>query len=339
MNRLLVIIVAMLSIVIYADAACVSIIVEDADSLRPVSGVKVKAWFENKIGWRAWTESTPIVTDTSMTDSRGFCRLKGKNNVGHVSCDVETAPKGYYRSYGGSLDFKYRNLLNVWQPDNNVITIKLDRVENAIPMFVKRAIFPDIGKTVEEILKIEPGTFSYDLIVGDWLPPWGEGEFADIVFRRLPREDCGIGVNGRGQSRPSFRDVVTIDFSGRGNGMVEVPVKDTSELKIRTSVSSGFISHHEQACGRGKDLQTFKTQDVAKCLCFRVRTKYDDKGNVIEAYYGKIYGDITIGWSFLGISSVNFLYYLNPTPNDRNLEWDMKNNLCPNPGNIGCPKP
>ena len=29
-----------------------------------------------------------------------------------------------------------------------------------------------------------------------------------------------------------------------------------------------------------------------------------------------------------------FLYYLNPAPNDRNLEWDMKNNLCPNPGNI-----
>ena len=29
---------------------------------------------------------------------------------------------------------------------------------------------------------------------------------------------------------------------------------------------------------------------------------------------------------------------LNPTPLDRNLEWDMKNNLCPNPGNVG-PQP
>ena len=29
---------------------------------------------------------------------------------------------------------------------------------------------------------------------------------------------------------------------------------------------------------------------------------------------------------------VEFLYYLNLTPLDRNLEWDMKTNLCPNPG-------
>ena len=27
--------------------------------------------------------------------------------------------------------------------------------------------------------------------------------------------------------------------------------------------------------------------------------------------------------------SVEFLYYLNLTPLDRNLEWDMENNLCP----------
>lgn len=339
MNRLLVTLVTMLSIVTHADTAHISILVQDADTLKPIKGAGVKAWFENKIGWRAWSESTPIVTDTCITDSRGRCELNGKTNVGHVSCEVIAPPQGYYRGYGGSFTFKYKSLLGVWQPDNHVMTILLDRVEKPIPMFVKKALFPDVRRVVEEISKIEQGSFSYDLIKGDWLQPWGNGEFADIVFRRLPREDCGIGVNGRGQTRPSFRDVVTIDFSGKGNGMVEVSVKNASELKIRTSAVSGFISHYEQACGRGKDLQTFKTQSDAKCLCFRVRTKYDDKGNVIEAYYGKIYGDITIGWSFLGISSVKFLYYLNPTPNDRNLEWDMKNNLCPNPGELGTLRP
>ena len=46
-------------------------------------------------------------------------------------------------------------------------------------------------------------------------------------------------------------------------------------------------------------------------------------------------------WPFIdvGLRSVEFLYYLNPTPLDRNLEWDMKNNLCPNPGKIGAPQP
>jgi hypothetical protein len=144
----------------------------------------------------------------------------------------------------------------------------------------------------------------------------------------------GVGVNGRGQRNRSFRDVVAVDFQGGGNGIVAVPVSATSELKIRTSVDSGFAGHYEQVCGRGKDLQAFRMHDESKCLCFRVRTKYDDKGNVVGSYYGKIYGDIMMGWSYQGVSSISFLYYFNPTPNDRNLEWDMKNNLCPRPGDI-----
>ena len=144
----------------------------------------------------------------------------------------------------------------------------------------------------------------------------------------------GVGVNGRGQINRSFRDVVAVDFQGGGNGIVAVPVSATSELKIRTSVDSGFAGYYEQVCGSGKDLQAFRRHDESKCLCFRVRTKYDDKGKVVEAFYGKIYGDIAMGWSYQGVSSISFLYYFNPTPNDRNLEWDMKNNLCPRPGDI-----
>ena len=339
MNRFIVTLFPILAITAHAATAYISVIVQDADTFEPISGATVKAWFEEKIGWRAWSESAPIITDTSVTDSRGFCRLKGKTNVGHVSCEVVIPPKGHYRGYGGSFDFKCKNLFDVWQPDNLVMTIRLDRVENAIPMFVKRAFFPNAGGKVKEILDIEQGVFSYDFLKGDWMPPWGDGEVADVIFHRLPREDCGMGVNGRGQNRPSFRDVVTIDFPGTGNGIAHVPVKSTSELKIRASVDSGFISHYEQVCGRGKDLQAFRTCDKTKCFCFRIRTKYDERGNVIKGYYGKIYGDFEVGWSYHGVSSVKFLYYLNPKSNDRNLEWDMKNNHCPKPGDIGIPMP
>ena len=76
--------------------------------------------------------------------------------------------------------------------------------------------------------------------------------------------------------------------------------------------------------------------DKSRCYCFRVRSKFDDKGNLVDAYYGKVYGDFKIHAHInIGLDIVKFLYYLNPTPNDRNLEWDMKNNLCPNPGRIG----
>lgn len=48
----------------------------------------------------------------------------------------------------------------------------------------------------------------------------------------------------------------------------------------------------------------------------RVRTKVNDRGDIVSAHYGKIYGDF-----------MQFKYYLNPTINDRNVEFDPKQNL------------
>ena len=48
----------------------------------------------------------------------------------------------------------------------------------------------------------------------------------------------------------------------------------------------------------------------------RVRTVLDDDGNIVRAHYGKIYGDF-----------MKWTHYLNPTPNDRNVEFDVKKNL------------
>jgi hypothetical protein len=49
---------------------------------------------------------------------------------------------------------------------------------------------------------------------------------------------------------------------------------------------------------------------------FRVRTALDPNGDVKSALYGKIYGDF-----------MQFTYYLNPTPNSRNIEFDPNQNL------------
>ena len=59
----------------------------------------------------------------------------------------------------------------------------------------------------------------------------------------------------------------------------------------------------------------------------RIRTEFDESDNVRKAIYGKIYGDFKLEDKKDGIKDVSFLYYLNLTPNDRNLEWDMRNNL------------
>lgn len=47
-----------------------------------------------------------------------------------------------------------------------------------------------------------------------------------------------------------------------------------------------------------------------------MRTVLDEKGHVKSALYGKIYGDF-----------MHFRYYLNPTSNSRNVEFDPEQNL------------
>ncbi len=59
--------------------------------------------------------------------------------------------------------------------------------------------------------------------------------------------------------------------------------------------------------------------DSNRAYFFRVRTVLDEKGRVKSALYGKIYGDFN-----------SFYYYLNPTPNDTNIEFDPNQNLLPN---------
>jgi hypothetical protein len=57
---------------------------------------------------------------------------------------------------------------------------------------------------------------------------------------------------------------------------------------------------------------------------FRVRTVRDQSGKIISAHYGKIYGDFFFGCS---ASYIDYTYYLNPTPNDRNVEFKPGSNL------------
>jgi hypothetical protein len=59
---------------------------------------------------------------------------------------------------------------------------------------------------------------------------------------------------------------------------------------------------------------------------FRVRTILDKDGNIESALYGKIHGDFQLDHH----GNIGFTYYLNPTPNDRNVEFDPKQNLFKN---------
>ena len=314
-----------------ADIARFGVFVVDDKTGKALKNISVMGVFDVNSGWFAVKGSDGPNFDRAVTDVNGRCRLRGRTNCGNVGCWVEKPPSGFYPCpQGWGRRFSEKNLLGIWQPDNLVATIRLQRVERPIPLFVKRVAKVTRGVFTADIFPKGEDTLRYDLLMGDWLAPVGTGRVADVTFTRHPREDLGEGVNGADVRGPSYRDSMTVRFPGEGNGLVESNPAPNLRLRIRTAPEDGYRPEYLCWKGRDKTLEHVGSYDENRCFCFRIRTRRDDRGRIVEAYYGKIYGDILMytGYNFI-VCGVKFLYYLNPTPLDRNLEWDRKTNLGP----------
>ncbi|MGN0889875.1 MAG: hypothetical protein ACI4UY_13455 [Kiritimatiellia bacterium] len=320
-----------------ADTAHISAYVIDEITHAPIPSIKVSASFSNDNGWKAWTESAPIYHDTQETDVNGFCTLKGKTNIGRAGCGVDKQGEKYYGAGGRGFHFTKKNLFGVWQPDNLVATIRLQRVEHPIPLFVKN-VRP----------KVASGTFDgtnavlrYDLVLGDWLPPEGKGERADLEIRTKLTIDEVLQVGKyKDWKKTFFTFSNTVRFPGEGNGCRAEMTSPTAGIKLRNAPEAGYgktivnrFGVKRKIVGPNVNEAEYSDSNPNRCYYFRIRSRFDDKGNLVEAYYGKVYGDFNFhGRWDLGFRGVDFLYYLNPKSLDRNLEWDMKTNLCPTAG-------
>ena len=341
MRRFILLAVVLSAAIVTADTARFSVVVLDDKKASPIPNATVRANFSEDIGWRAWTESPKPYVVIEKTDKTGYCCIKGKTNCGRVACWIPQPPEGYYSGGGWGYRFKKKNFLGVWQPDNLVVTIKLQRVEHPISLFIKN-FFKDGNDYVNvDYFGKGSGKMQFDLIKGDWLPPLGDGEFSDVVFSRLEREDLGIGTNFNGRTSLAYRDRMMVEFLGACNGMVEMPSKKTDGIKIRTAPLDGYKADYLVTKGKDKSVKYFTSSNPDRNFAFRIRTKKDKNGKIVSAFYGKIYGDIDFKkfTSNVPVAAPSFMYYLNPTPLDRNLEWDMKTNLCPNPGSLSYPMP
>ena len=108
--------------------------------------------------------------------------------------------------------------------------------------------------------------------------------------------------------------------------------------RTKKDTASGFSSLYE-APTSGYERQIVLSVDRTKqsvikkevigdseYLIFRVRTVLDEKGNVVNAKYGKIYGEIGYGEVDNGSGGIVFIYFFNPD-GTRNLEFNPKQNL------------
>ncbi len=263
------------------------------------------------------------------TDTNGLVTIALSSKTGDVrymlhadgphSRTMDIGGTLYYRDMGASMRFT-NSLDATWQPWNPVIDLEVRRVLNPIPMYAR---FLRSGRFLIPARDVEIG---YDLMKSDWTEPYGNGEVADFVIKL----DCILGGQ-RADGIQIFDATLTLAFSNDGDGIqeVEAPLSCGSVLRLpRIAPLSGYeaswvsrtYSTESEDCCPIKETQNF---------FYRVRTQKDAEGGITNAYYGKIAGPVFCEVRAHG-ASMQMKYYLNPTPNDRNLEFDPARNLFTN---------
>lgn len=240
---------------------------------------------------------------------------KGKTNAdGMFSASDNTSPNvvvtitkpDYYKSTEGVF-----NKDEIAKEEPLVIILK--KKIKPVPMYAKR-VNSAWGISKIPILNQDVG---YDLEIGDWVAPHGKGKINDFIFNFKSE------VNAWNDYECSY----ALTFSNTSDGIQEYNPGKAIQSEYRwpreaplndyKNILNKFSSNVPQTPVK----TNFKKNDEINYI-FRVRSRTDDKGNITEARYGKIDGEIEIYWS----KTISFTYYFNPNGSTR-LEFDTEKNL------------
>jgi hypothetical protein len=162
----------------------------------------------------------------------------------------------------------------------------------------------------------------FDLTEADWVAPYGRGIVSDLIF----------DLTKRVESFHDFDAQLSLTFSDSNNGIQEMP-SDHGGSQFRSPYAAPETTYQGSLSlrqGNSKQTGQYGLQKNPHDYFFKIRSETNSKGEAVNALYGKIYGGIEYFPVSHKTAKIRFTYYLNPTPNDRNIEFDPKRNLFTN---------
>ena len=203
-------------------------------------------------------------------------------------------------------------------PSGGEQILYLREKRNPTALYAKRQIInmPVLGRPI-----------GYDFFVGDLVWPGHKGEEAHFYFQvdvMPPPEDLSPRIRDR-----FFHHVLTISFPNEGDGIIFTdphPPGQHSKFKSRYLApasgyqSSGKIEHYLSKDG-------YRGVNLRRDSYLVIRSVIDNEGNVLTANYCKILPGFYVSVPHGELVQTVFTYYCNPTPNDRNVEFDPEQNL------------
>lgn len=270
-----------------------------------------------------WRATLKVVDETGAPIAGANASIGYQTNSVGTSVDGLTDTNGVFStshsSYGGTLGFVvekagyYPTRQNYKVPFtydpvrwNPVQTMELRRIGNPIPMYAKRQEmkFPKLDEPV-----------GFDFMAGDWVTPYGKGFHTDILFK----------AHREIKNDREFTADLTVTFPKIGDGIVVAPTESVTGSEFQTSRTATTNGYQPKLT---LDFSDSKRPDSVFGYFIRVRTVLDNDGNVKSALYGKIHGDFRFyAGTIAPTSGMGFDYYLNPTPNGRNVEFNPQKNL------------
>lgn len=271
------------------------------------------------------------ITHKGPTDERGEFRASTEQSI---ETKLRASMPGHYRALVRESDHFDMPIGNATVP------VVLPRVLQPIPLHGLRLDYLE--------LPAQDQWLGYDLQAADFVPPHGKGKATDIRFK-FRNEFMGYLVEGekleriRELSRVSaqrgdraFTEEDLKRSAGKWRGVLEVSFPGEKEGVITETERYWFygqlrLPHLAPDDGYAPALRyeanTYEPRPEPKRVGYflRTRVKLDADGDIISANYAKIYDEIR----FDARGTVSFWYYFNPTPNDRNLEFDPARNLFP----------
>lgn len=264
----------------------------------PVSGANVEVYYA-----AGGKKNTQV---RGMTDRGGKISAEGLSNS---FCNLYVDKKGYYRTtqqysfVRPDLDVKDGR----WQPWNPTVEVILKEKRSPVRMISKRvdAKLP-YNKTVD-----------FDCFAGDWLPPYGLGKqpCLSFLYRSEYNGTFGYLTNSLTLSVP------------RGGGFIHCKQDAFStNWSLYEAPQTGYVSPVAFELKRTPEKVLLDVTLAAGCyLVFctdilngsRVETESRCFGKIREFEYGEDYKRPGFGF-------VKFTYYINPAPNNHNLEAEEK---------------
>ncbi|MDD2762464.1 MAG: carboxypeptidase-like regulatory domain-containing protein [Opitutaceae bacterium] len=320
MKHIMSIALALLAFPLFGSEVRLRVLDEDS---RPISNADTLVGF-------AMVRLGSDVEHIGVTDQNGLYSAVGE---AEHSVYVRVRKNGYY-------DAQLRSLPRDRDLD---VTVVLPMIVHPIPLHARRI---ELGES-NPLQLLKPNEWlDFDFEVGDMVAPYGVGKVSDIRFK-FTREFTGWNYSDkemaesrqRGTNPRRSEDEIRFWY-GRWEGNVEISFPSEKEglaeekrflpysrLKLpREAPADGYVPTWHYAAN-SYDPVTARS-DIGFFL--RTRVKLDKDGNIISANYAKVFGDFRCDARGL----LSFMYYFNPMPNDRNLEFDPKRNLFP-PGTPG----